>query len=78
MIIKCFGIAKDITRSKDIVIKDRHPESVAELRSFLRDSYPSFNKIPEYMVAVNMEYAPDDQLISENDVIAIIPPVSGG
>jgi molybdopterin converting factor small subunit len=30
------------------------------------------------MIAVNNEYALDDDRINENDEIAIIPPVSGG
>jgi molybdopterin converting factor small subunit len=31
-----------------------------------------------YAIAINESYATDDMLIQENDVVAIIPPVSGG
>ena len=30
------------------------------------------------MIAVNEEYALDEQVINKGDVIALIPPVSGG
>ena len=31
-----------------------------------------------YAVAINESYVTDETIIQENDVIAIIPPVSGG
>jgi molybdopterin synthase sulfur carrier subunit len=35
-------------------------------------------KLASYMIAVNSEYASEDDRINENDEIAVIPPVSGG
>lgn len=78
MIIKCFGIAKDITGDKEILVGDLELRSVRDLRKYLLEKYPSFKSFSDYMVAVNQEYASDDLTISDTDIIAIIPPVSGG
>ena len=42
----------------------RHPALESSLRSIL--------------VAVNKEYAPRDLMVTESDVVAFFPPVSGG
>ena len=39
---------------------------------------PALKKLKSYAVAVNEEYATDDVILKPNDVVAIIPPVSGG
>jgi len=40
--------------------------------------YPEFEKLRHLALAVNSEYVQDDLIISENDEVVIIPPVSGG
>ena len=77
MQIKCFGIAKEIVTA-DIAELDLCESTVSQVRLSLEKKYPSFSKINGYMVAVNQEYASDDQLVTDKDEIAIIPPVSGG
>ena len=77
MQVKCFGIAKEITSSDEISISTT-PKTVAQLRQQLNNEFNELAKIQSYMIAVNQEYALDTDLISENDEIAIIPPVSGG
>lgn len=79
MKIKCFGIAKDIVGQDHIVIINGDtPKTVAELRLYLSDHYPSFKQYKSCMIAVNQAYANDDTDIKHEDEIAIIPPVSGG
>ncbi len=75
--IKCFGIAREIVQN-DIAQFDVEKLSVAELRTIMNRQYQAFTQIKGYMIAVNQEYATDDQIIQQGDEVAIIPPVSGG
>jgi molybdopterin converting factor subunit 1 len=53
--------------------------TVSDLRSLLTSSSPSLaDLLPRCAVAVNHEYADDDQPLHPGDEVAIIPPVSGG
>lgn len=51
--------------------------TVAELKKVLIKKY-NVAISNEIMVAINEEYANEDDIIQTGDVIAIIPPVSGG
>jgi molybdopterin converting factor small subunit len=52
---------------------------VAEFKRKLFASYPTLAHWQESVkVAVNQEYAEDDEVIPEQAEIALIPPVSGG
>jgi molybdopterin converting factor subunit 1 len=52
---------------------------VDDLLNALRREYPQLGPAVESaMVAVNLEYVGPDFRLSENDEVAIIPPVSGG
>ncbi|REC45479.1 molybdopterin converting factor subunit 1 [Chryseobacterium pennipullorum] len=76
--ILAFGIAKDIfgASEKEIEIKDAL--TVQHLKNILEEEFPELKRLKAYFVAVDEEYAEDDQLISSINEIAIIPPVSGG
>ncbi|WP_019393066.1 molybdopterin converting factor subunit 1 [Priestia filamentosa] len=51
-------------------------QTVGELKEMLQKKYDFL--LDNVMVAVNEEYAFDEEKLSENDVVAFIPPVSGG
>ncbi|WP_456402067.1 molybdopterin converting factor subunit 1 [Persephonella sp.] len=45
----------------------------------LTDKHPEIKEsVSSVMVAVNEEYASKDKTLKEGDIIALIPPVSGG
>jgi molybdopterin synthase sulfur carrier subunit len=75
--IKAFGVTKDILGGKEMVV-EVDGKTVAELRKHLTGRYPSLIGLRSLFIAVNSNYAEDDQQLSETDEIALIPPVSGG
>lgn len=52
-------------------------KTVAELKAELDASY-GLPKMDTVMTAINEEFAANDEVIQAGDVIAFIPPVSGG
>ena len=78
MIIKCFGIARDITSSDHIVVDGYIPGDVQSLRVWLTQKFPALVDVDGFVIAVNQEYAEEKKKLNERDEIAIIPPVSGG
>jgi len=73
-----FGITQDIVKQHKIDLKIEKSILVSELKSMLFRQYPALKKFSTFAVAVNEKYATEDTLINDNDVVAIIPPVSGG
>ncbi|MFD1360186.1 molybdopterin converting factor subunit 1 [Lentibacillus salinarum] len=51
--------------------------SVGELKTKLASSY-DFANLDHAMTAVNEEYSREDTVLKSGDVVAFIPPVSGG
>ena len=56
---------------------DRASLTVKELLNWAEETYPGFGKETIH-VAVNEEYALNEDVIQSGDVCAFIPPVSGG
>ena len=76
--VLAFGIAKDIFQNAFAEIDVETDFTVAALKAVLEEKYPGLKLLKSYMVAVNNEYAKDEQILTSSDEIAIIPPVSGG
>lgn len=75
----CFGITRDILGSGNYKMEVSEPSiSVKDLRESLSAKFPEMKKLNSMLIAVNDEYAADDHMISENDEVALIPPVAGG
>lgn len=74
--IKAFGVTKDIVGSRETTIEAG--QTVSELRQSLLKKYPQLSGLRSLFIAVNNHYAGDEQIISDTDEIALIPPVSGG
>ena len=76
--ILIFGIIKDIVGKNKLVIEIAKDSTISTLKNRLLNEYPELNKYKNYSVAVNEEYVEDNYRLNNNDVIALIPPVSGG
>ena len=76
--ILLFGILRDVIGENSLhkVLADN--TSLEELRQDLINEFPKLKNYNKYTIAVNEEYAATDYCIKENDVVALIPPVSGG
>ena len=73
-----FGITRDIVGQAKLTHEMPEAATVPELVASLKQRYPKFENVDSMMVAVNNEYGQPNQLLHEDDEIALIPPVSGG
>ncbi|MBU3568812.1 MULTISPECIES: molybdopterin converting factor subunit 1 [Priestia] len=69
------GIKEEIGLERLIVEKENI--TVSHLKQYIQSTYPSvpFNHC---MIAVNENFVADDEILKDQDIIAFIPPVSGG
>lgn len=73
-----FGITKDLVKSSQLQVEVVENSSISNLKSVLQDTFPELENINSYAIAVNEAYALDENILKEGDIVAIIPPVSGG
>jgi molybdopterin converting factor subunit 1 len=79
MKIISFGVTKDITGSLYLDLETgENPVSVKELKENLFNRYPGLQNLKTLSIAVNSEYASNETMVSNQDEVALIPPVSGG
>ena len=79
MKIISFGVTKDITGSLYLDVETgEKPVSVKELKENLFNKYPGLQNLKTLSIAVNNEYASNETMVSSQDEVALIPPVSGG
>ncbi|KPE49047.1 MoaD/ThiS family protein [Chryseobacterium indologenes] len=76
--ILAFGITKDIFGTSEKTVEVNDDLTVKQLKNFLEEDFPELKKLKSYFIAVDEEYAEDHQVLSSVNVIAVIPPVSGG
>jgi molybdopterin converting factor subunit 1 len=76
--VLAFGITSEILGSREVTLELPTGCSVEDLKETLLENYPDFSVKTSFQVAVNHVMASGAQIISENDEIALIPPVSGG
>ena len=81
MKIKYFAWIKDITNLEEEEINSNRISNLDELKIFIIEKYPDLHKHMKNEIlrfAVNQEYVIKNTKLSNNDEIAIFPPVSGG
>lgn len=77
MKVLLFAQLEEIVGEREIEIKSE-PITVQQLKKVVLEKYPNLRSLDSTIVAVNEEYVKNDTLLKENDVVALIPPVSGG
>ena len=79
MKIITFGIATDIIGKTEFdFVLEGSGITVGDIRQALIGKFPDLQKLRSMSFAVNERYAENDLLLNEKDVVALIPPVSGG
>ena len=73
-----FGITTDLLKTSSLTFEATRSSSIKDLKTDLLAKYPQLKNIHSYAIAVNECYASNDLVLKENDVVALIPPVSGG
>ena len=76
MKVLLFGIAREITGATELEIPAQ--KTVHELKTWLGKQYPQLGALKSIAIAIDREYANDDQVLPGDSEIALIPPVSGG
>lgn len=69
-------IKEMLDRSEDTFHFD-YEVTVDQLKQHLFSTYPAIQG-KKFQVAVNEEFVQPDEIVRPNDVVALIPPVSGG
>jgi molybdopterin converting factor subunit 1 len=73
-----FGIASDIVQTTEIDIHLQESTTVFDCKMALQTQFPNLKNLNSYAIAVNEIYADNELVLKSADVVAIIPPVSGG
>lgn len=76
--VLAFGIASEICGAKSFSLEVEEQITAMDLKNVLVEKYPRLGDIIHFDLAINRGYREQDFIISGNDEIAIIPPVSGG
>lgn len=75
--LRAFGITRELLGGKEPFIEIQG-QTVGDLRMELARRYPELLGLKSLYIAVNGDYASEDQVLTSQDEIALIPPVSGG
>ncbi len=73
-----FGITTDLVGGNSIPFNLKEKTTIEELKTALILKYSSLKNIHEFAIAINEEYATNDVILKDGDIVAVIPPVSGG
>jgi molybdopterin converting factor subunit 1 len=77
--VRLFALAKERAGKPLLALELPERATVAHLKQALGEACPALRGLlPHLLIAVNSEYAADDQPIPPGAEVAAIPPVSGG
>ena len=73
-----FGITSDLIGERSIEMEFQDEINLQEFKKSLLEKFPKLKQHINFSMAVNMEYAEETIVLKNNDIVALIPPVSGG
>ncbi len=74
-----FATLRDLAGTQEVSVDVENGTNVQELKTILASLYPSINgSVNNVLIAVNREFAFDEDIIPEGAEIGLFPPVSGG
>jgi molybdopterin converting factor subunit 1 len=77
--IKLFATLKERAKANVIAVPIETATTVRQLRETVAAHYPVLAPLMQQtLVAVNQEFAFNDDAVQPNDEVALFPPVSGG
>ncbi len=76
--IQLFGITKEIFGGQTYRCSVSENATVADLLAEVKKTHPQLDELRSLKVAVNEVYASEDTVLTPQDDIVFIPPVSGG
>ncbi|GAB6425006.1 molybdopterin converting factor subunit 1 [Bacillus luti] len=75
--ILLFANLREEVGSDRFVILEEQEMTVQQLKEWLKANY-CLQLLDRVMVAVNEEFVTNEEMIKAGDIVALIPPVSGG
>ena len=75
--ILLFANLREEVGSERLVIIEKREMNVQQLKKWLEDKY-QLQMLNKVMVAINEEFVTDEEIVKSGDIVAFIPPVSGG
>jgi molybdopterin synthase sulfur carrier subunit len=76
--VKFFALGRELVGASAVTLTLEEGASVEDVLTRLQAEHPNFAKLPSFLTAVNTRYTERTMILSNNDELAIIPPVSGG
>ena len=73
-----FGIIRDIIGENTLELDLEKAILIEQLKQDLLKKYNNLQQYSNFSIAVNEEYVDLNYVLQPNDVVALIPPVSGG
>lgn len=74
-----FASYRDLLGTGEMTMSLPEGTAVSGMVAELRGRGGAFGQLPPYpVVAVNEDYAAEDRILMDGDVVAFIPPVAGG
>lgn len=73
-----FGIIRDIIGENTLELDLEKAILIGQLKQDLLKKYNNLQQYSNFSIAVNEEYVELNYVLQPNDIVALIPPVSGG
>ncbi len=77
MILKIFGKLTDIFKNDQYDLETENINNVSDVKKLLYEKFPALKELT-FLIVVNGVKAEDEQSISGDEEVALLPPYSGG